>query len=97
MVLQKEKIMNVTVEISIYPLIEDYTSTILAFIHRLKAESDISVYSTAMSTYVSGDYDLVMGILTNQLKVLYKEVPDSATIVKIIPKDLNIEKGFLTF
>jgi hypothetical protein len=50
-----------------------------------------------MSTYVSGDYDSVMEILTSELKLLYIKVPDSSTVVKIIPKDLNIEKGFLSF
>lgn len=88
--------MHVTVEISIYPLVEDYTSIIIEFINRLKSKSDISIHSTAMSTYVTGDYDLVMAILTSELKELYKEVPDSSTIVKIIPKDLNIENGFLS-
>ena len=88
--------MRVTVEISIYPLVEDYTSIIIEFINRLKSKSDISIHSTAMSTYVTGDYDLVMAILTSELKELYKEVPDSSTIVKIIPKDLNIENGFLS-
>ena len=88
--------MHVTVEISIYPLVEDYTSIIIEFINRLKSKSDISIHSTSMSTYVTGDYDLVMAILTSELKELYKEVPDSSTIVKIIPKDLNIENGFLS-
>jgi uncharacterized protein YqgV (UPF0045/DUF77 family) len=89
--------MQVTVEISVYPLVEDYTSIIIAFINRLKEKSDLSISSTPMSTYVSGDYDIVMHTLTTELKVLYKEVPDSSTIVKIIPKDLNIENGFLSF
>jgi len=89
--------MHVTVEISIYPLVEDYTSIIIEFINRLKVNPDISIYTTAMSTYVSGDYDSVMEILTSELKLLYIKVPDSSTVVKIIPKDLNIEKGFLSF
>ena len=89
--------MQVTVEISIYPLVEDYTSIIIEFINKLKEKSDVNVYSTAMSTYVSGDYDNVMRTLTVELKLLYTKVPDSSTIVKIIPKDLNIEDGFLTF
>ena len=89
--------MHVTVEISLYPLVEDYTSIIIEFINSLKEETDINVYSTAMSTYVTGDYDKVMSTLTAELKRLYTKMPDSSTIVKIIPKDLNVEKGFLSF
>lgn len=89
--------MKVTVEISLYPLVEDYTSVIIEFIKRLKGNSRIEVNSTAMSTYISGDYDVVMETLTRELKEVYQHIPDSSTIMKIIPKDLNVEDGFLTF
>jgi uncharacterized protein YqgV (UPF0045/DUF77 family) len=89
--------MRITVEISVYPLVEDYTSIIIEFIKRLKTQSELNVHSTAMSTYVSGEFDNVMQTLTIELKKLYEKVPDSSTVIKIIPKDLNIEKGFLNF
>lgn len=89
--------MHITIEISLYPLIEDYTGIIIGFINNLKQIPDISVHSTAMSTYVSGEYDKVMLALTMELKEIYKIIPDSATVIKIIPKDLNVENGFLLF
>ena len=89
--------MKVTVEISLYPLKESYTETIIDFISSLKQYDGLTINSTAMSTYIGGEYDLVMDALQQELKNVYKIVPDSATVIKIIPKDLNVEQGFLTF
>lgn len=89
--------MKVTVELSLYPLVEDYTQVIIDFIKRLKQHQSIVINTTAMSTYVTGNYDEVMPILTAELKEVYKIIPDSSTVIKIIPKDLNVENGFLNF
>jgi len=89
--------MKITIELSLYPLVEDYTSIIVDFIKSLKSNDSIKVYSTAMSTYVSGDYDIVMQIVTTELKKVHILIPDSSTVMKIIPKDLNVENGFLDF
>jgi len=86
-----------TVELSLYPLQEDYTETIILFIKALKSYTDIQVHTTAMSTYLTGDYDAVMQALTTELKVIHQRIPDSSTVIKIIPKQLNIEGGYLTF
>ena len=89
--------MKITIELSLYPLKEDYTGVIIDFIKNLKKHNQVNVHSTAMSTYVSGDYDEVMSIVTSELKKVHQLVPDSSTVMKIIPKDLNVEKGFLSF
>ena len=89
--------MRITVEMSLYPLKEDYTSVIIDFIKNIKSLADIEVHTTAMSTYITGDYDVVMQHLTHELKKVYQVVPDSATVIKIIPKDLNVGGGFLNF
>ncbi|MEM9547921.1 MAG: YkoF family thiamine/hydroxymethylpyrimidine-binding protein [Bacteroidota bacterium] len=89
--------MKVTVELSLYPLREKYTAVIIGFIKSLKEYQAIQVHTTAMSTYVTGEYDAVMQSLQVELKKIYEVVPDSATVIKIIPKDLNVEDGFLRF
>jgi len=89
--------MKITIEISLYPLKEDYTGVIIDFIKNLKKHDSVNVHSTAMSTYVSGDYDMAMNIVSSELKKIHQIVPDSCTVMKIIPKDLNVEKGFLNF
>jgi len=89
--------MKVTIELSLYPLKENYTQIIIEFIKCLRRYNDIKVYSTAMSTYVIGDYEQTMKIVTDELKKVYVLIPDSSTVMKIIPKDLNIENGYLEF
>jgi len=87
--------MKSTFEISLYPLTEDYSGVILQFIHDLKKHDSIQIYSTAMSTYITGDFENVMNILSSELKKVYEIIPDSSTVVKIIPKPLNVEAGYL--
>lgn len=89
--------MIITVEISLYPLVENYTEHIITFIKALRSHTSITVKTTAMSTYIVGEYSTVMKVLTKELQELYKHVPDSATVMKIIPKDLNVDGGFLEF
>lgn len=89
--------MQITVEMSLYPLVEDYTRVIIDFIRGLNDNPDVLVRTTAMSTYISGEYEVVMNLLTNDLKPVFEQIPDSATVLKIIPKDLNVEDGFLNF
>lgn len=89
--------MIITVELSLYPLVENYTEHIITFIKALRAHASVRVKTTAMSTYIVGEYGTVMMVLTQELQELYNHVPDSATVMKIIPKDLNVEGGFLEF
>ena len=89
--------MKITVELSLYPLIENYTEHIIKFIKAMKSYDALIIRTTAMSTYISGEYQAVMGMLSTELEKLYQNVPDSCTVFKIIPKDLNVEGGFLEF
>jgi len=89
--------MKITVEMSLYPLAENYTEHIIKFIKSMKTYTLLTIRTTAMSTYIVGEYDDVMSMLNKELKALYEKVPDSCTVFKIIPKDLNVEGGFLEF
>ena len=89
--------MKVTIELSLYPLKENYTQVIIDFIKNLKSYESILVRTNAMSTYLSGDYDKVFEVLSKELKKVHLQIPDSCTAMKIIPKDLNVENGFLEF
>lgn len=88
---------TVTVEISLYPLKDDYTPLIIEFIKGLNIYKRITVHSTAMSTYISGEFDVIMNILTVELERIYDRCADCSTVIKIVPKPLNIGDGFLEF
>ena len=89
--------MKITVEMSLYPLKDDYTEYVIKFIKEMKSHKLLTIRTTAMSTYISGEYKDVMRMLDKELEILYNNVPDSCTVFKIIPKDLNVEGGFLEF
>jgi len=89
--------MKITVEMSLYPLKDDYTEYVIKFIKEMKSHKSLMIRTTAMSTYISGEYKDVMRMLDKELEILYNNVPDSCTVFKIIPKDLNVEGGFLEF
>jgi uncharacterized protein YqgV (UPF0045/DUF77 family) len=89
--------MIVTVEISLYPLQEDYKDVIIAFIKRLREHDEITCRTTEMSTLVKGEWSSVMSILEQELGDVYPLLTNSATILKIIPKDLPIENGYVNW
>ena len=48
--------MTSTIEISLYPLRDDYPSHVLHFLSRLKAIPDVEINTNGMSTIIIGDY-----------------------------------------
>ncbi len=68
--------MDIGVEISLYPLREEYIPTIQAFIDRLNADArvqsgDLRVVTNSMSTQVFGGYDAVFGLLQREMKTTF--------------------------
>lgn len=81
--------MGISIEMSMYPLKEEYKPIILDFIARLRTYSDLTVITNNMSTRVFGDYDIVMPIVTAEMKRSLA-TPDTVVIVmKLIGKNLN--------
>lgn len=80
--------MKTSVEISYYPLHNEYIPPIQNFIDRLNTHSTILVKTNGMSTQVFGEYDDVMNILTKEIKQSF-EVPHSVFVMKVINADLQ--------
>jgi uncharacterized protein YqgV (UPF0045/DUF77 family) len=81
--------MQTSIEISYYPMQEEFIPSILEFVHRLKSYSNIQVVSTSMSTQIFGEYDELMAIITKEIKKSM-DIPHSVFILKIINSDLQI-------
>ncbi|MBI2419655.1 MAG: hypothetical protein HYV28_17470 [Ignavibacteriales bacterium] len=77
--------MNVALEISLYPLDENFKEIILRFIATLHGREGIRVETNGMSTQIFGDYDLVTGTVLAQLKEVFA-VQKSVAVLKIIGK-----------
>ncbi len=82
--------MTATVEISMYPLREDYEKQVLAFLELLHKESAVEIRVNAMSTQVKGDYDLVFETLKNATKEVYKKGVKASFVIKVLHGDLDL-------
>lgn len=58
--------MRITVELSLYPLSENYVQPIKDFITRLKSYDDIEILTNATSTLIEGEHSHVFDILTKE-------------------------------
>jgi uncharacterized protein YqgV (UPF0045/DUF77 family) len=81
--------MKTSVEISYYPLNENYLKPIGDFIDRLNTYEELIVKTNGMSTQVFGDYDAVMKAITREIKTSI-ELPHSVFVMKVINADLQV-------
>jgi len=81
--------MELSVEISKYPLADDYIPAIKSFIDRLNTVEGLSVVTNTMSTQVFGDYDLVMNTLSQEMKRSYNEFGKAIFVCKFIGANLD--------
>jgi uncharacterized protein YqgV (UPF0045/DUF77 family) len=80
--------MQTSVEISYYPLLEDYVIPIKKFIKNIKKNKNIIVQTNGMSTQIFGEYKEVMQTLTNEIEKAFS-LPHSIFVLKIINANLN--------
>ncbi len=76
--------MKAAIEISMYPLNEEYEPPILDFIGRLNKYSGIRVQTNSMSTQISGEYDVIMDILQQEMKTSFERGKTVAMVMKVI-------------
>ena len=82
--------MKVTVELSKYPLNENYEPPILDFINRLNQHQNITVKTNATSTHVVGDFDIVMPLLQQEIKTSFDKYGKVIFVMKILHGELAI-------
>ena len=80
--------MKISVEISYYPLNEEYKIPIKGFIAALNGNKNIIVKTNTMATQVFGEFDEVMGTVQKCIKQAF-ELPHSVFVMKIINADLE--------
>lgn len=89
--------MQVTAELSLYPLTPDYEGPIIAFIKYLKDQPSLSVCTHSMSTYVKGESTAVFRAINDALIEVSDKGLTASLVIKIINRNLPVEKGFLEF
>jgi hypothetical protein len=76
--------MNIGVEISLYPLRDQFIPPIRGFIDRLNADSRFKVITNDMSTQVFGRYEDVMDALTRELRPTFEHDGKSVFVMKVL-------------
>ena len=76
--------MQVAVDISLYPLTNDFISPIDDVIERLKAHDALEVITNPMSTQIRGEYDEVMSVINRELKTTFETSRKAVFVIKIL-------------
>ncbi len=76
--------MNIAVEISMYPLAEEYLPAIQAFIDRVRSNDKLQVLTNTMSTQVFGELDEVFRTLQQEIRASFEEGPRAVFVTKFL-------------
>jgi uncharacterized protein YqgV (UPF0045/DUF77 family) len=86
--------MKISIDISYYPLTEEFKTPIKAFIARLREHQEISVKSNGMSTQVFGEYADVMRTITTEIESAM-ELPHSIFVLKMA--NAMLDKDYIPY
>ena len=78
--------MNISVELTLSPLSDDYEKHIIHFITKLR-DSGLTVKENALSTQVFGDYDTVMSLLQHEVAEVFGMMDAGLLYMKIVKSD----------
>ena len=78
--------MQMSAELSLYPLNAEVESTVLAFIEELIEGNDVSAVTNSMSTQLSGPSDAVFTAVQRALESSYQRFGRQVLVAKFIPE-----------
>ena len=79
--------MKISVDISLYPLKEDYIQSIDQFIKGLYNYSGLTVKTHHLSTMIIGEYDVVMKALHDEIYTSLSKEQQASFVLKILKGD----------
>lgn len=78
--------MNISIDISMYPLHKDFETPIIEFIKRLR-ESDFHVEENGLSTQIFGPFQEVMAFVNGNIHSSLLDEKNCVFILKIVTDD----------
>ena len=78
--------MNISVELTLTPLQDNFEPAIIDFIKSLRA-SGLTVLENPLSTQVYGEYDAVMSVLNAEMKTALEAIDNGLMYIKIVKTD----------
>ena len=86
--------MNISVELTLSPLQDNYEELIIGFIKKIRA-SGFTVLENPLSTQIYGDYEDIMKLLNREIKLALELMENGLMYIKIVKTDRsNYEPDF---
>ena len=83
--------MQLTAELSLYPLTECYIEVVQTFINDLERRTGLVIRKNAMSTQISGPSHAVMEAVHQALQASYESAGKQVLVAKFIPGDFQLD------
>jgi uncharacterized protein YqgV (UPF0045/DUF77 family) len=80
--------MRVAVDISLYPLADDFLPPIKQIVERLNEKTSVEVVTNPMSTQIRGEYDEVMAVLNEEIRTTFEQSPKAVFAIRILNNPL---------
>ena len=81
--------MKITVDISLYPLKDEYIPAIKEFIERVQRYPEVAVVRNDLSTQLYGNYELIMDLLKVEVRLSWEKYGKSIFVIKLLGDDLR--------
>ncbi|APX99151.1 uncharacterized protein YqgV (UPF0045/DUF77 family) [Lacinutrix venerupis] len=78
--------MNISVDLTLSPLQDDYEKHVIEFIKALR-DSEFTVLENPLSTQIYGDFDTLMPFLNQEIKRSFENVDISVLTMKVVKTD----------
>jgi uncharacterized protein YqgV (UPF0045/DUF77 family) len=85
--------MNITAEMSLYPLKDGPVPEIIDFIRELRSQDGIEIVSNQLSTQLRGEFDAVTGAIHRCLRQAMQAPNTVVLVVKYLNVDLEIGRA----
>ena len=81
--------MKASVDISLYPLTDEYIPAIKEFIDRVQQYPEVAVIRNDLSTQLYGDYEQIMDLLKIEVRLSWEKYGKSIFVIKFLRDDLR--------
>jgi uncharacterized protein YqgV (UPF0045/DUF77 family) len=81
--------MKASVDISLYPLKDEYIPSIKEFIERVQRYPEVAVVRNDLSTQLYGNYELIMDLLKVEVRLSWEKYGKSIFVIKLLGDDLR--------
>lgn len=82
-------VMKASVDISLYPLADEYIPAIKEFIERVQQYPEVAVIRNDLSTQLYGDYEQIMDLLKIEVRLSWEKYGKSIFVIKFLRDDLR--------